>query len=122
VRQATIQQPLLSSDSTNNHLSMAMAFCNDHDKRSVSTATKSSCGQTSSTCELLWLHQQPAGNQLNDQDMGPILEEAETRQRPEWEDIADCSPMYKSYCAQWKSHAVTSGTLEHFRESTDNQK
>jgi hypothetical protein len=35
--------------------------------------------------------------QLNDLDTGPILEEAETRQCPEWKDVADRSPTYKSY-------------------------
>jgi hypothetical protein len=41
--------------------------------------------------------------QLNDPDIGPILQEVETGQRPEWKDITDCSPTYKSYWAQWKS-------------------
>jgi hypothetical protein len=35
--------------------------------------------------------------QLNDQDMGPILEEAEAGQHLEVEDIADHSPTYKGY-------------------------
>jgi hypothetical protein len=30
--------------------------------------------------------------QLNDQDIGPILEEIEIRQHPEWKDISDRSP------------------------------
>jgi hypothetical protein len=48
--------------------------------------------------------------QLNDQDIGFILEEAETGQRPEWKDIADRRPAYKSYCAQWKFLSVRSAT------------
>jgi hypothetical protein len=38
--------------------------------------------------------------ELNDQDIGPILEEEETGQCPEWKVIADRSPMYKSYWDQ----------------------
>jgi hypothetical protein len=57
--------------------------------------------------------------QLNDPDIGPILQEGETGQRPEWEDIADRSPTYKSYWAQWNSLAVTNGILERNRETTN---
>jgi hypothetical protein len=42
-----------------------------------------------------------------------------TGQRPEWNDIADCSPTYKSYWAQWKSFAVRNSTLECNWESTN---
>jgi hypothetical protein len=49
---------------------------------------------------------------LHDQDIGPILKEVETGQRPEWKDIADRSLTYKSYWAQWKSLAVRNGILE----------
>jgi hypothetical protein len=49
--------------------------------------------------------------QLDDPDIGPILQELETGQRPEWKDIADCSPTYKSYWAQCKSLAVRNGIL-----------
>jgi hypothetical protein len=51
-------------------------------------------------------------DQLHHPDMGPILQEMETGQRPEWKDIADRSPTYKSYCAQWKSLAESNGVLE----------
>jgi hypothetical protein len=54
-------------------------------------------------------------------DIGTILEEAETGQRPEWKDIADRSPTYKSYWAQWKSLAVRNGILECHSESADGQ-
>jgi hypothetical protein len=50
--------------------------------------------------------------QLNDPDIGLILQEVETGQRPEWKDIANHSPVYKSYWAQWKSLAVRNGILE----------
>jgi hypothetical protein len=40
--------------------------------------------------------------QLNDPDIGPILQEVEAGQRPVWKDNADRSPTYKSYWAQWK--------------------
>jgi hypothetical protein len=41
--------------------------------------------------------------QLNDKDMGPILEDIGTGQHPEWKDIAEHRSTYKSHCAQWKS-------------------
>jgi hypothetical protein len=49
---------------------------------------------------------------------GPILE-VETGQRPERKDIADRSPTYKSYWAQWNSLAVRNGMLERNWESAD---
>jgi hypothetical protein len=55
--------------------------------------------------------------QLNEQDVGPILNEVETERHPEWKHIADCSPMYKSYWAQWKSLVVRNGKLERHWES-----
>jgi hypothetical protein len=57
--------------------------------------------------------------QLNDQDIGPILEEVQTGQCPEWKDIINCSPTYKSYSAQWKSLAIWNGILECHWESGD---
>jgi hypothetical protein len=57
--------------------------------------------------------------QLNDPDIGPILQDVETGRRPEWKDITDRSPTYKSYWAQWKSLAVRNGILEHNWESAN---
>jgi hypothetical protein len=57
--------------------------------------------------------------QVDIQDIGPILEEVETRQQPEWKDITDCSPMYQSYWAEWKFLTVRNGILECHWESTD---
>jgi hypothetical protein len=57
--------------------------------------------------------------QLNDLDIGPILQEVETGQRPQWKDIVDPSPMYKSYWAQWKLLAVRNGILERNWESAN---
>jgi hypothetical protein len=37
--------------------------------------------------------------QLNNPDLGPILQEVETGQRSQWKDIADRSSTYKSYWA-----------------------
>jgi hypothetical protein len=51
--------------------------------------------------------------QLNNQDIGAILGEAETGKRPEWKDIANHTPMYKSYWAQRKSFAVRNDMLQH---------
>jgi hypothetical protein len=57
--------------------------------------------------------------QLNDQNMEPILEEAETRQRLEWKDVAKHRSIHQSYWAQWKSLTVRNSILQHHRESTD---
>jgi hypothetical protein len=57
-------------------------------------------------------------SELNDQDIGLVLQEVETGQCPEWKDMADRSPTYKSYWAQWKSVAV-SDILERHWESAD---
>jgi hypothetical protein len=51
--------------------------------------------------------------QLTDPDIGPVIHGVETGQRPEWKDIADCNPTYKSYWAQRKSLAVRNSILEH---------
>jgi hypothetical protein len=55
--------------------------------------------------------------QHNDLDIGPILQKVETGQQPEWKDIANCSFMYKSYWAQWKSLVVRTSILERNWES-----
>jgi hypothetical protein len=57
--------------------------------------------------------------QLNDLDIAPILREVETGRRPDWKDIADRSPTYKSYWAQWKSLAVRNGILQRNWESAN---
>jgi hypothetical protein len=57
--------------------------------------------------------------QLADEDVGPLLKEVEAGQRPEWKDISDRSPTYKSYWAQWQSLAVRDGVLERHWESAD---
>jgi hypothetical protein len=57
--------------------------------------------------------------QLNNPEIGPILQEVETGPRPVWKDIADRSPTYKSYWAQWKSLAVRNGILERNWESAN---
>jgi hypothetical protein len=57
--------------------------------------------------------------QLNDPDIGPILQEVGTGHRPEWKDIADRSPTYKSYWARWKSLVVRNDILERNWESAN---
>jgi hypothetical protein len=57
--------------------------------------------------------------QLNDANIGPILQDVETGQRPEWKDSADRSPTYKSYWAQWRLLAVRNGILERNWESAN---
>jgi hypothetical protein len=67
-------------------------------------------------------HWDPAAlktEQLNDQIIGSILEGVKTGQHPEWKDIADCSPTYKSYWAQWKYLALRNGILKRHWESSD---
>lgn len=59
--------------------------------------------------------------QLNDQDIGPIPEEVDTGQCPEWKDVPDPKPKYKRYWAQWKSLAMRNGMLEHHWEFPDRQ-
>jgi hypothetical protein len=57
---------------------------------------------------------------LNDPGIEPILQEVETGQL-KWKDIADRSPTYKSYWAQWKSLAVRNGILQRNWESANGQ-
>jgi hypothetical protein len=51
--------------------------------------------------------------QLNDPDIGHILQEVETGKWPQWKDITDHSSTYKSFWAQWKLLTVRNGILEH---------
>jgi len=51
--------------------------------------------------------------------VGPLLRVMEAGQCPEWRDISDRSPFYKSYWAQWKYLVVRDGVLECHRESAD---
>jgi hypothetical protein len=48
--------------------------------------------------------------QPSSQHIGPILQELEAGRHPERKDIADSSPMRKSYWTQWKSLVVSDGT------------
>jgi hypothetical protein len=57
--------------------------------------------------------------ELNDPDIGPILQGGETGQQPGWKDITDHSPTYKTYWAQWKSLTVRNGIQECNWESTN---
>jgi hypothetical protein len=47
------------------------------------------------------------------------MEEVETVQLPEWKDIADRSPKYKSCWVQWKLIAVRDGILKRHWEFID---
>jgi hypothetical protein len=61
-----------------------MPFRDDHATRSVRTATKSRCEHTSSRYELVavagtaWNPASLRTEQLDDQDIGPILEDVKT--------------------------------------------
>jgi hypothetical protein len=51
--------------------------------------------------------------------VGPILQEVETGQYPEWKDTVNNSPIYKSCLAQKRSLVVRDGMLEHHWESAN---
>jgi hypothetical protein len=50
------------------------------------------------------------------EDWGPILQEVEAGGRPEWRYIIECSPIYKSYYAQWYCLVVKDSVLENHWE------
>jgi hypothetical protein len=65
--------------------------------------------------------------ELNDQDIGPILEEVETGQRPEWKDITDSSPCTKPLgsmefpcCEEWHTEAPLENSRQTIKNSPDN--
>jgi hypothetical protein len=93
-----------------------------HAKKNVPTVTKSrQVRAITPVAATRWGSAALRREQLNDKDIGPILEEAETGQRPEWKDIANRSPTYKSYWAQWKSLAVMNGIQVRHWEFADGQ-
>jgi hypothetical protein len=64
-----------------------------------------------------WDHAPMRREQVSN-DAGPILQEEVAGQCLEQKDSADHSTAYKSYLAQWKSPAVTDGTLKWHWELT----
>jgi len=60
--------------------------------------------------------------QLADNDIGPLMREVEAGRRPEWKDISDRGPIYKSYWPQWKSLVLRNGVLVRHWESADVKK
>jgi hypothetical protein len=69
-----------------------------------------------------WDHQDLRREQLADNDLGPLIREIEAGRRPEWRDISNRGPIYKSYWAQWKSFALRDGVLVRRWESADGRK
>ena len=69
-----------------------------------------------------WDRQALRREQLADNDLGPLIREMEAGQRPEWKDISDWGPIYKSYWAKWKSLTLRDGVLERHGESADGKK
>jgi hypothetical protein len=67
---------------------------------------------------MVWDRASLRRKQLADNYLRPLLQEVEAGQRSEW-DIADRSPTYKNYWAQWKSLLVRDGVLERLWESAD---
>jgi hypothetical protein len=61
----------------------------------------------------------PLRKRKADNIMGHILQEVKAGQAPEWKDIADRSPIYRNYWAQWNSLTVRTGVLQHQWESAD---
>jgi hypothetical protein len=58
---------------------------------------------------------------LDDGDVRAILWEVEGEDRPEWKDIADCSPAYMSYRTRWNCLEVRNGVLLRLSQSLDRQ-
>ena len=69
-----------------------------------------------------WEHQDLRREQLADNDLGPLIREIEAGRRPEWRDISNRDPIYKSYWAQWKSVALRDGVLVRHWESAGGKK
>jgi len=59
---------------------------------------------------------------LGDNDVGPLMRQMEAEHHPEWGDISDQGPSYKSYWAQWKSLAVRDSVLERHWQSANRKK
>jgi hypothetical protein len=66
-----------------------------------------------------WDHDGLKREQLDDNDMGPILQEVKAGECPKWEAIADCCPIHKGYWAQQNSLVVRDVTLGLHWESAD---
>jgi hypothetical protein len=69
-----------------------------------------------------WDQQALRREQLADNDIGPLMREMEPGRRPEWKDVSDRGPIYKSYWAQWKSHVLRNRVLVRHWESADGKK
>jgi hypothetical protein len=108
---------LLPSTVKAGRTTMPMTFQNDPVKRNVTTAKRSRHEQTSKQVRAIanvvtggWDPATLKTEQLNDPDIGPILQEVETGQLPELKDNANRIPTYKSYWAQWKSRCEKRNT------------
>jgi hypothetical protein len=79
--------------------------------------------QAACECEssLLPLQRALRRMQLADNYVGQILQEAQVGQHSEWKDIADHSPIYKSYWAQWKFLVVRDNILECHLETANGE-
>ena len=69
-----------------------------------------------------WEQQALRREQLADNDLGSLMREIEAGRRPEWKDISDHGPIYKSYWAHWKSLVLRKGVLVRHWESADGKK
>jgi hypothetical protein len=74
-----------------------------HVQRNEPIARRSNNGQVILECVIVaaaedgWDRIAQRKEHLNDQHLGQILQEMEAIQLPDWKDIADRSPIYKSY-------------------------
>jgi hypothetical protein len=69
-----------------------------------------------------WDQQALRREQLADNDLRPLIRELEAGRHPEWRDISNRGPTYKSYWAQWKSLVLRDGVLVCHWESANRRK
>ena len=69
-----------------------------------------------------WDQQALRREQLADNDIGTLMREMEAGRRPEWKDISDRCPLYKSYWVQWKSLVLRNGVPVRHWKSADGKK
>ena len=83
----------------------------DASNPSIDTVKRNKCESnvvrnTTKPVELLllsWTQEELKTMQMQDPDIGPIMEWKRRGQRPEWQDISAMSVVSRSYWAQWKS-------------------
>ena len=77
------------------------------------------CFQVRFQIDDTWSDEIIREEQLQDSDIGPILRWIEEEKKPDWQEIAELSPVTKSYWAQWDSLKVVNGSLKRIWETPD---